>query len=237
MQMGLRPFFSYFGSKWRLAPTYPPPEHETLIEPFAGSAGYALRYHRKKVILIEKDPRIAALWRWLIKVERSEVMQIPLFSERVLRVGDMTDVCEEARLLVGFNVNVATTTPRQSPIKQTGLGWSLGTKIRIAQQVQRIRHWSVIEGSYEEAPDIEATYFADPPYVELGGQYRHGSKQLDFSALADWCCTRRGLTIVCENEGASWLPFQAHAYAYGATKDRSTGGSRLKREVVYVQRR
>ena len=40
----LRPFFCYYGGKWRAAPKYPPPEHDTIVEPFAGAAGYATRY-------------------------------------------------------------------------------------------------------------------------------------------------------------------------------------------------
>lgn len=45
--MILRPFFTYFGAKWRAAPHYPPPTHPTVIEPFAGAAGYALRHHTR----------------------------------------------------------------------------------------------------------------------------------------------------------------------------------------------
>jgi hypothetical protein len=40
----VRPFFSFFGSKWRVAPHYPAPERDLIIEPFAGSAGYSLRH-------------------------------------------------------------------------------------------------------------------------------------------------------------------------------------------------
>ncbi len=59
----IRPFFSYFGAKWRLAPRYPAPAHRTIVEPFAGSAGYACRYPDHRVILVERDPVIAALLR------------------------------------------------------------------------------------------------------------------------------------------------------------------------------
>jgi len=41
---GLRPFWRYYGGKWRAAPSYPSPRCETIIEPFAGAAGYSLRY-------------------------------------------------------------------------------------------------------------------------------------------------------------------------------------------------
>jgi hypothetical protein len=48
----LRPFFGYYGGKWRDAVKhYPPPEHTRIVEPFAASAGYSLRYPDRKVIL------------------------------------------------------------------------------------------------------------------------------------------------------------------------------------------
>src|SRR5262245_39743395 len=61
----IRPFFGYYGGKWRDAVrNYPPPYHGTIVEPFAGSAGYALRYWDKKVVLYERDPVVAAVWRY-----------------------------------------------------------------------------------------------------------------------------------------------------------------------------
>ncbi len=35
----LKPFFCYFGGKWRAAPHYPTPKHAEIVEPFAGAAG------------------------------------------------------------------------------------------------------------------------------------------------------------------------------------------------------
>ncbi len=59
--MRLKPFFPFYGAKYRLAPLYPTPEHDTLIEPFAGSASYASLRCSKRVVLIERDPVIAEL--------------------------------------------------------------------------------------------------------------------------------------------------------------------------------
>jgi hypothetical protein len=58
---GIRPYFVYYGGKWRAAPRYPAPRHDVIVEPFAGSAGYALRYHERKIILVEKDAVLAEL--------------------------------------------------------------------------------------------------------------------------------------------------------------------------------
>jgi len=36
--------FAYFGNKTRIAHLYPPPAQGRVVEPFAGSARYALMY-------------------------------------------------------------------------------------------------------------------------------------------------------------------------------------------------
>ena len=63
--MRLRPFFTFYGGKHRTARLYPAPEHGAVIEPFAGSAGYATRHHDRAATLGEKDETIAALWLYL----------------------------------------------------------------------------------------------------------------------------------------------------------------------------
>lgn len=75
--MTLRPFWRYYGGKYRAAPRYPQPRHGTIIEPFAGSAGYALRYHRLDVVLVERYAVIAEMWRWLVAATAAEVLAIP----------------------------------------------------------------------------------------------------------------------------------------------------------------
>ena len=34
----------------------------------------------------------------------------------------------------------------------------------IANQLENIRHWKIIHGSYEDLENVEATWFIDPPY-------------------------------------------------------------------------
>jgi hypothetical protein len=207
----LRPFFSYFGSKWRLAKKYPPPAYDSIVEPFAGAAGYATRYADRKVILVEKDPLVAGLWAWLIRARPTDLLSIPL-----LEIGQTVDdlqVCQEARWLVGFWVARCAARPRKSPGSWMRAGrwarsfWGSEVRSRLAAQVDKIKHWRVINGNYTEAPDIEATWFIDPPYQLMGRHYRFGSKQMDYEALAAWCSKRRGQVTVCEATGADWLPF------------------------------
>ena len=64
----MRPFFGFYGGKWRDAPKYyPVPEYDTIVEPFAGSAGYSVRYGDRNVVLGEKDDIIFGVWDYLIR--------------------------------------------------------------------------------------------------------------------------------------------------------------------------
>lgn len=195
--------------------SYPAPKHSTIIEPFAGAAGYALRWGvDRDVVLVEKYTTIAAIWRWLISADPIEVRSIP----EVDSVDDLPVwVPQPARWLVGFAMNSASAAPRRT--MSSGLrrlrakgnryeGWSPAMRERVASQVTQIRHWQVIEGDYTAAPDVEATWFVDPPYEQAGKYYVHGSRGIDYAHLARWCRSRRGQTIVCEQAGATWLPFR-----------------------------
>ena len=212
MSVRLKPFFCYYGGKWRAAPRYPAPEHNTIIEPFAGAAGYATCYPDRKVVLVEKDPMIAGLWRYLTHVTPKEIMSIP--AEVPGMVDDLA-ICEEARWLVGFWCNKGTASPCKSASKWMRSGtrpnsfWGSTIRERIALQVEAIQHWQVIEGSYDQAPDVPATWFVDPPYQDMGKYYRH--RKVDYEQLATWCKTREGQVMVCEQQGAGWLPFKPFA--------------------------
>lgn len=226
----MRPFFPYYGSKWNTARYYPAPTHRTVVEPFAGSAGYATFYGGEKVILYDTDPIIAGLWSYLIGVSGRERISLPELPEP----GDCVDdynIPQEARWLIGFWLNRGSAQPKKSRTAYSSrtdrgqLNWGLRAKERIASQLDAIRSWKVVEGSFASVPDHKATWFVDPPYGEKGKYYRHGFD--DYESLGPWCLTRRGQVIVCENEGAVWLPFEP----LGSFKS-SNGRSR---EVVYLQ--
>lgn len=209
--MILRPFFSYYGAKWRLAPRYPAPRHRVVVEPFAGSACYSLRHYERDVVLYDVDPVIAGVWRYLIAVSPSEVMALPDVGPG--ETVDDFDLPQEARWLIGFWFSRGTQYPRRSPSAWARSGirprsfWGQAARERIAAQVGHVRHWKIIEATYESADDVEATWFVDPPYQGPPGRhYRHNA--LDFGALGAWCRSRRGFVIACENDGADWLPFR-----------------------------
>jgi hypothetical protein len=206
----MRPFFSFFGSKWRVGNYYPQPKHNTIIEPFAGSAGYSLRHPQLQIHLYDADPIICGLWEYLIRVSPEEIRSLPLVFDHV----DDLQVCAEAKHLIGFWCNKGSVQPAKSPSKwmrdyqarQPGVYWGEKIRERIASQVPSIRHWSITQTTYADIPDQSATWFIDPPYEVAGRAYRF--HDIDYHALGAWCRSRSGEVTVCENEGADWLPFR-----------------------------
>ncbi len=213
MTGGLKPFWRYYGGKWRAAPHYPKPVGDTIVEPFAGAAGYSMRYPHLKIVLVEKYPVVAELWRFLIAATHADIMSIPLVDS----VDDLPDrVPLGGRHLVGFAMNAATVSPCKNisagrvKLRDTGQvfeGWSEQMRDRVARQVPLIKHWVIVEGDYTAAPDVRATWFIDPPYDNKAGSYYVHSR-VDYAALAEWAMERRNCVIACENEGATWLPFE-----------------------------
>lgn len=203
---------SFYGAKWRAATRYPPPIHRAIVEPFAGSAGYSLRYPHLEVTLVERDPLIAATWRYLLSATAPEILALPDVPDGV-RV-DTLDIPAAAQLLIGWWLGSGCSSPRQTPSAWmrryrggTKSFWSARIRARIASQLDAIRHWHLVEGDWSEAPDLEATWFVDPPYQIAGRHYR--CSQIDYANLAYHCATGwRGQVIVCENVGADWLPFR-----------------------------
>jgi site-specific DNA-adenine methylase len=213
----LAPFLSFYGSKYRMAPRYPKPEHSLLVEPFAGAAGYAVRHAHPhlRVVLYDKDPVIAGIWDYLIHVTEREMRALPV---EFASTKDLPDwVPQEARWLMGFWITKAATRPRVTSNGKWNQAsypnsyfWGSRTRERIAGQLSAIRHWKVYNRSYQEAVHGEATYFVDPPYRDKGCYYRCGSSGIDYGELGEWCKGLAGQVIVCEQggAGADWLPFR-----------------------------
>lgn len=198
--------FKYFGAKYKLGHAYPPPDYRVIVEPFAGAASFAV-LHRKcadRVVLVEKDARVAELWHRLIETSREDLICLP-----DPEVGGVSD-----DLLVAF---AAGRTTRDTPprfVVSPRMAQRFRPMIsRMATVIDECRHFEVSEGDYTSAPDVEATWFVDPPYQAQGGRwdrtrggrYRHPNIDIDYRALGDWCQERRGQVIVCEQAGADWM--------------------------------
>jgi len=203
--------FYYYGRKKKMARLYPEPQHPLIVEPFAGSAAYSLHGDRwtRKVVLVERDPEIAALWRWLIQdATPDDILSLPNPE-----VGAKTDNL----LLILHMASKRWHTYRQCAVTPfLKSAWS-ASRAYMAANIHRVKHWEIIEGDYTDAPDEEATWFIDPPYQgDPGTGYRFGSDLLDYDALGAWCRQRKGAVIVCEGAGATWLPFRPLTLQKGA---------------------
>jgi hypothetical protein len=233
----MKTLFSYFGGKWLHAGRYPRPEHDVIVEPFAGSAGYSVAYYRRKVILVEKHPPIAALWRYLIQVKSDEIRKLPILQTGQ-RVSDFKLVPEAATLL-GLRLGRGSQAPRDKASSWGTVGpgaWNERARETLALQVELIRHWRIIEGDYTLAPDIEATWHIDPPYSGEGFRYPASSTNISFSDLAGWCKDRKGLVMVCEQQGATWLPFVPFFEIAGSTVPAHGADGQRTTEVIWINR-
>ena len=220
----LPPFFSFYGSKYRILPRYPVPRHDVIIEPFAGSASYACMYHDREVVLYDLDENIVALWDYLIRATEEEILALPDLKEDQA-VRDL-DICMGAKMLVGYWLSKAAATPRQTASAwmrthpENGF-WGGKIRARIASNLQHIRHWKIRHGTYADIPDQDACWFIDPPYRSGGQYYRKGNRTIDYDSMGQWCQSRSGQVIVCEKLGAKWLPFTAMHPCRG-TKNNTT---------------
>jgi len=201
--------WGYYGSKSKIIKYYPPPKFDKVIEPFAGTAQYSLKYFEKDILLIDKYDVIIKLWQWLQKCSPKDIL-----GTRHLKCGENVDNfswdCDEQKWLIGFIITGSPTMP-----KKTASKWK--TIIRpntqnyklkfIADNLYKIKHWKIKLGSYEEIENQKATWFIDPPYVIGGEYYKYSNKDIDYNNLGSWCNNRSGEIIVCERTGANWLPF------------------------------
>src|SRR5271166_4122289 len=164
----MKPLFSYYGSKYRLAKRYGAPRHPLVVEPFAGSACYSLFWDVPKAILYDVNPKVCGVWDYLIKARVSEIMALPVNFHFI----DPLQIPQEAKWLLGFWVGKARSIPahqrsawgvRYQGSKQCRV-WSEAVRDRIASSVDNIRRWEIHQMSYQNALNDEAHWFVDPPY-------------------------------------------------------------------------
>jgi len=181
---------------------------------------------------------LAGIWKYLINVSAEEVRKLPLLPSTGC-LDDTVWPCEEAKNIAGFWVTRGATHPNRTASawmrdpRYEKWSWGKFSIERIASQVDRIRHWKIVEDDYCSSPSLKATWFIDPPYQKKGAgtRYRFGSGDLDFNRLSEFCKTREGQTIVCEQEGAQWLPFQ---FFHRAKANESVSGGKIPNEVIWT---
>lgn len=236
------PMFKWYGSKWQSAKHYPKPEHTTIVEPFAGGAGFSLNYSNRAVVLWEDDPNLSRLWKWLIgtaAAKPSEIREIPIDLPVGTDIRDLNLSIGQSLLLKHWqrtnNVGDCWTI---SPWGNLPGQWTENTRARVADQVGAIAHWEFRQPI--ELIDEPSHWFIDPPYL-FNYRYRADLPSFDYAALSSFVDTihRKSCVVVCEAAGKisgnipDYLPFKPSHRS--VTSRRKTTQSHHSNEVVYIR--
>lgn len=215
--------FYYYGRKKQIVRRYPPPNYDTVIEPFAGAAAYSFHYNDsvRRVILVEKDEKVAGIWQWLINdATLDDIRKLP-----DLKPGERST---EFLHIVHAATKMAFAFRRIKVTPVLARNWEISRRV-FARHLHQIKHWEIICGDYKEAPDIPATWFIDPPYRgESGKGYRWSSSHIDYESLASWALSRKGDVVFCEGEGADYLPFRSLLDLKGVA-------GKVSKEMIYYR--
>jgi hypothetical protein len=136
--------WSYYGAKTNIVKHYPKPVHSKIIEPFAGTARYALRFFDREVLLVDKYEVIVRIWQWLQKCSPGDILGLPQFKMGE-NINSATYSCDEERFLVGFLVGFGSQSPRKTATTRlrNRPNASLFKMKSIASQLWKIRHWKL----------------------------------------------------------------------------------------------
>jgi len=209
--------FSYYGSKSKLVNLYPAPKYDLIIEPFAGSARYSLKYWERDIILVDKYSVVTNVWKWLQQCSAKDLDALP--TPRAGENIDNYDLSEEEKNYLGFVISEGVASPRKTVTQRAAK--RINYKIKNTKSIlHKIRHWEILCDSYDSLKAIEkkATWFVDPPYQDGGHHYPCSSSEIDYTDLAKFCLSRNGQVIVCENNDADWLPFTPLKSVWGGRK-------------------
>ena len=198
--------FSYYGSKSKIIDYYPPPKYGKIIEPFAGSARYSLKYWDRDITLVDKYDVIIDVWNYLKNANESDILGLPRLKHGE-KFKDNKYLSDIEKKFYGFITQAGSTGERTTVGTMKGINIDADLK-KIASQLYKIRHWTILNKDYNELDNIEATWFIDPPYQFGGHEYKCSNKDIDFDSLSKWCISRNGQVIVCENTKATWMDFK-----------------------------
>lgn len=216
--------FYFYGSKARLAPYFPAPEHELIVEPFAGAAGYAVHNlahgRAAEALLYDVDERVVEMWDRLLRLTPDEVLELEM-SPAGTRTTDPLHYTVMTSNAWG-RISGAKITPRMVRM------WP-SMKRRMARLLPHLRGRITVEHApYTAAPDVEATWFVDPPYQITSAGCRNSGyvATVDHHELGRWSRARAGQLIACDQAGATWLPFRPLI-------DALDSGGRRRTEVIH----
>ena len=166
--------FSYYGSKSKIVQYYPLPIYNTIIEPFAGSARYSLRYYWNKVELNDKYDVIYKIWKYLINdATKDSINNLP-----EMKHGDRLPdwLGESEKYLMGLQIGSGGYEPRNmcSPWAEEK-NEITKLKKKMLKLCPKIKHWKIGNKDYRDLDNQKATWFIDPPY-QVGGSYYKENK-------------------------------------------------------------
>lgn len=230
----MKPFFSYYGSKYRLCQQgfYPKPKtNNVVIEPFAGSATYSVYHEPERAILIDKNPVIIGIWNYLINASEKQILDLPTLVD--VHIFDFKDALKELqqseRDLIGFWMGKAQTRPPKSVTnwfekyhKKSGcMVWNEFVKDRIINQLPKIRKWCAVQDDYTILDNLQQdcrkhTYFIDPPYSSTAGK-KYKYNKINYAHLRWWIEQNQCSQIIaCENQNLTfrWADFNKTAEAF-----------------------
>lgn len=234
------PLFKWFGSKWLSSKTLPAPQHDQIVEPFAGGAGYSLRHAHRKVLICENNPYIFQLWSWLIS-EATEVAirDIPLGLPEGTDIRTLGLSKGQQLLLKNWqrtnNVGHCWTISKWGHLPGQ---WTASTRARVAEEFQCVKHWKVWSDGLailRAWADKPATWFVDPPYQY---NYQYGQAPIDYQELSQMVQALPGQKIVCEavcqKTGAipSWLQFKN--FGSRITSRRKANENHHSKELIWT---
>ena len=220
----MRQVFSYYGSKSKRAHLYPQATNGLVIEPFAGSASYSVQLMPNDNLSfwfndLNKDT--CEVWKYLTSSPCLETIRA-FIPDTMRRGTSITDhICNAQdktglKCPYGLEVYLRAATNRGT----LGTGYFDAVTYWCAEEwptIYRKLVWAIerlsladieVTGkSYTDLPNPPAVWFVDPPYNNLAG-FRYVENNIDYSHLADWCLSRDGIVIVCEQMTATWLPFK-----------------------------
>ncbi len=216
------PLFKWFGAKWQASKYYPRPKYPSILEPFAGSACYALRNSsaRTDVTLAESNLNVYNLWDWLIhEASEHDIREIPINLKEGTNILDVGLTRGQSLLLKHWqrtnNVgNCWTISPWGNKPGQ----FTANTRARVANEVYLVKRWKVyrdgfsaMRASLGAVENPLSTWFVDPCYQY---NYQYGCGETDYGLVAEMVKMHEGQAIVCEakcpktGKIPNWLPFR-----------------------------
>lgn len=222
--------WSYYGAKTNIISLYPKPKYHKIIEPFAGTARYSLKYFENDITIVDKYKVVVDIWRYLQQCSIQDIRSLPHHFKPNQPLSDFTFDCDGARNLIGFLIGFGMERPRKtaSSKRMTERPNHINQALnKIEQNLFKIKHWNILEGTYDDLENKEATWFIDPPYQFGGHPYPESNKKIDFCDLSNFCKSRIGQVLVCENSKATWLNFKPFA-------QQKTRMKHWQKEVIWI---